>query len=61
MGKSMLHGLPEPFLTMDRHLEVGQVIIWEVGSSKEKYEVYKCDEVIRENQLQNVYLKKGDS
>lgn len=59
--KAMLHGLPQPFITVEMHCEVGQVFTWDVGANNNpKYEVYKCDPIGEnpETQLQNVYLRE---
>jgi hypothetical protein len=54
--KAMLHGLPEPFITVDGPIEVGTTIGWTDGTI---YEVYQCDPIgdKPETQLQNVYVK----
>lgn len=54
--KAMLHGLPQCFITVDRHCKKGEVWTWAQGANERKFEVYKCDPINRENQLQNVYL-----
>jgi hypothetical protein len=58
--KAMLHGLPEPFITINGHYEVGTVFTWVDDS---KYYVHKCDPIGEnpESQLQNVYVKKEES
>jgi hypothetical protein len=51
--KAMLHGLPEPFITVDGPIEVGTTIGWIDGTV---YEVYQCDPIGDKPQLQNVYV-----
>lgn len=60
--KSMLHGLPQPFITIDRHCETGEVFTWSDRPPIEDryFEVYKCGTIgdNPESQLQNVYLRE---
>lgn len=54
--KAVLHGFPEPFITVDGHFEIGTVIEW---IDRSIYQVYQCDPIgdTPETQLQNVYVK----
>lgn len=54
--KAVLHGFPEPFITVDGYFEVGTTIGWTDGTV---YEVYQCDPIgdHPETKMQNVYVK----
>lgn len=59
--KAMLHGLPMPFISIDRFCKVGEVLTWDIGlKNNPKFKVFKCDPIgdNPETQLQNVYLEE---
>lgn len=59
--KAMIHGLPQPFVTIDGHYEVGTEFKWEVGDKLSVYVVHKCDPIgdNPERQLQNIYVEEA--